>query len=284
MTDHSTYFINQERIEEMVRLKKQAELVTQEMGGLVPEQQEHALPGMYDVLDLACGPGEWVMGLSERYPHLRLVGVDKSRRMIDYASAGAEAEDRPCTFHVMDVTQPLAFPDESFDLINARFLLGFMKREQWPLLLQECARLLRPGGVLRVTEQESGFSNDPAYQHYMDVWGAAWKAAGHAFAHTPAYIGVTVVLKNLMRDAGLINPRHRPIAVDLSTGEPGHQAFLDNFVQALTLAAPFLLHLGVITQQELTELAAQMEQLIGREGFCAYWFLQTIWCQKPPRA
>src|SRR2546421_638947 len=157
--------------------------------------------------------------------------------MVAYANAQAEAEERVVSFRVMDITQPLDFPDASFDLINARFLLSFMKREQWPILLQECHRILRPGGILRVTEQESGYANDPIYQQYIDVWGEAWRKADHAFALTRAYIGVTVVLKLLMQEAGFVDPQHRPISIDLSTGQPVHQELLENLAQALKLAS-----------------------------------------------
>jgi len=201
--------------------------------------------------------------------------------MIAYANAQAETEESRVSFQVMDITHPMDFPPASFDLINGRFLLALMKKEQWPILLAECFRLLKPGGTLRITEQESGFSNNEIYQRYMNLWGTAWRTAGHAFAHTRAYIGVTVVLKPLMREAGFVDPKHRPISVDLSTGEPVHQETLENLTQALKLATPFLLKLGVTTQKEINELYRQMEGLIGTEDFCAYWFLQTIWAQKP---
>lgn len=275
------YFINQELIEEMVRLKRQATLVTREMGGVLPEQQQATT--FHTVLDLACGPGEWMMQMASNYPHLQqIIGVDISRRMVEYANIQAEAaEVSNVAFRVMDILQPLDFPDASFDLINGRFLLGFMKREQWPMLLAECYRLLRPGGILRITEQESGFSNDPSYQQYMDIWGAAWRKAGHAFAQTNAFIGVTVELKRLMHEAGLREPHHRPISIDLSTDQPAHREMLENLALALHLASPFLLALHVSTKRKIEILVKDMESLIGKQDFAAYWFLQTIWAEKP---
>ncbi len=266
----------------MVRLKRQAKLVTDAMVGIWSEQRDEDIRRVHNVLDLACGPGEWVMEINSAYPQVEVVGVDKSRRMIAYATAQAEAEDRSsCRFRVMDITQPLDFGSETFDLVNARFLLSFMKKEQWVPLLAECYRLLRPGGILRITDQESGFANDPTYQRYMDLWGSAWRAAGHAFAHTPAYIGVTVVLKQLMRQAGFVHSQHRPVSLDLSTGEVAHREILESLIQALRLASRFLLSLNVITEDEIDELSAHMERLIEQEGFCAYWFLQTVWARKP---
>lgn len=277
------YFINQELVEEMVRLNRQAALVTHEMGGVLPEQEQHPLSRIHRVLDLACGPGEWAMEVARSHPHLQqVVGIDKSRRMIAYANAQAEADASPVSFRVMDITEsPLDFEDASFDLINGRFLLSFMRREQWPILLSECFRLLRPGGVLRISEQESGYTNSLPYQNYIDTWGEAWRKAGHAFALTKAYIGVTVVMKQMMVEAGLGNPQHRPISIDLSTGQPAHRPLLENLAEAIKLASPFLLKLNVITQKKINTLHDEMEGLIGKEGFSAYWLLQTVWSSKP---
>jgi ubiquinone/menaquinone biosynthesis C-methylase UbiE len=284
MAQSNEYFINQELVEEMVRLNRQASLVTREMGGVLPTQEQLDLSCIHRVLDLACGPGEWVLEIARLHPHLDLVvGVDKSRRMIAYANAQAEAKDlSKVSFRVMDITDtPLDFEDASFDLINGRFLLSFMMREQWPVLLAECVRLLRPGGVLRISEQESGYTNSPAYQNYIDVWGEAWRKADHAFALTKAYIGVTVVMKQMMLEAGLENPQHRPISIDLSTGQSVHRPLLENLAEAIKLASPFLVKLNVITQKKINLLHDEMEGLIGKEGFSAYWLLQTVWASKP---
>lgn len=133
-----------------------------------------------------------------------------------------------------------------------------------------------------MTEQESGFSNNPIYQRYMDTWGNAWLKAGHSFAQSSAYIGVTIVLKHLMSEAGFIDARHRPISIDLSTGQPVHREVLENLIQALELGSSFLIRTGVIsTQTEINKFSEQMKTLIDNPDFCAYWVLQTVWARKP---
>jgi hypothetical protein len=49
----------------------------------------------------------------------------------------------------------------------------------------------------------------------------------------------------------------------------------------MKLGAPFLIRLGVATQEQLTEMREQLQALIGKEGFCGYWIFLTIWAQKP---
>lgn len=49
--------------------------------------------------------------------------------MIEYAQMQAEERDLPNVhFQVMNATQPLALPDQHFDLVNMRFISGFMQQ------------------------------------------------------------------------------------------------------------------------------------------------------------
>src|SRR5690242_14328765 len=146
---------------EMARLTKQARLITSHLG-LLPSQIN--LTRMQSVLDIACGPGEWALSLSDQYPHLSVTGIDLSHRMTNYARYQAqERHVHQAHFHVMDARSPLAFPDESFDLIHARLITTFLPTGTWPSLVQECVRLLRPGGIFCTTEDENiGISTSPS--------------------------------------------------------------------------------------------------------------------------
>ncbi|MDQ2714219.1 MAG: methyltransferase domain-containing protein [Chloroflexota bacterium] len=278
-SDH--YFINQELVEEMVRLNRQGRILTEGMGGVLLEQQD--LSGIRDILDLACGPGEWAMRVAREYPDKHVVGVDLSERMIEYACVQTEADDiSNATFHVMDITRPLDFPDSSFDLINARLLQGFMRKEGWPKLLLECQRLLRPGGMLRLTEQETILTNSPVFERWTSWWYQAFQQAGLAFSRPgQQHIGVTIALKPLLSQAGFVTPQHTAHAIDFSTGTPAHASALENLSDALKLAMPFLARLGVATNEQVKEVLAQMQELAGKEDFCGYWYFLTIWARKP---
>jgi len=278
----SGYFINQELIEEMVRLNRQGRIFTEAMGGVLAEQKD--LSAIQDILDLACGPGEWAMQVAREYPEKRVVGVDLSKRMIEYASVQAEADDINATFQVMDIAKPLLFPDASFDLINTRVIMGFMKREAWLPLLSECLRVLRPGGILRITEQEAVLGNNAIFETYCTWWYRAFQQAGQAFSlQGQHHLGVTLELKRLLTQAGFVAAKHTAHALDFSAGAEAHESTLEDFIDALKLGAPFLIRLGIATQEQITELREQMQELIGREGFCGYWFFMTVWAQKPAK-
>lgn len=277
----STYFINQELVEEMVRLNRQGRILTEGMGGILPEQQD--LSGVHDILDLACGPGEWAMRATREYPDKRVVGVDLSERIIEYASVQAEADDiSNATFQVMNITKSLDFPDSSFDLINARLLQGFMRKEGWPKLLQVCKRLLRQGGIIRLTEQETILTNSPVFERWTPWWYQAFQQAGLAFSRPEQqHTGVTIALKSLLSESGFVTAQHRAHAIDFSTGARAHASALENLSDALKLAVPFLARLGVATSEQVKEVLEQMQELVGKEGFCGYWYFLTVWAHKP---
>src|SRR5258708_3784399 len=117
----STYFVqDREKREELVRLTIQGRMLTTAMGGSLPEQTDPS--SFHQVLDVACGPGDWVIDTALAYPGMSLVGIDISQLMIDYASSQAvvhQLTDR-ISFRVMDALASLVFPDESFDLVNQR--------------------------------------------------------------------------------------------------------------------------------------------------------------------
>lgn len=277
----SGYFINQELIEEMVRLNRQGRIFTEAMGGVLAEQTD--LSAIHDLLDLACGPGEWAMRAAHEYPDKRVMGVDLSRRMIEYACVQAEADEiSNAAFQVMDITKPLAVPDASFDLINTRVVLAFMKQEAWLPLLTECLRVLRPGGIVRITEQETVLGNGPVFETYCTWWYRAFQQAGQAFSLPGQHhLGVTLELKRLLAQAGFVAPQHTAHALDFSTGAEAHASTMEDFIDALKLGAPFLIRLGIATSEQITELREQMQELIGKEGFCGYWVFLTVWATKP---
>jgi ubiquinone/menaquinone biosynthesis C-methylase UbiE len=148
------YVLDAENSAEMARLIKQDLLATSQMGGLLPERPDFV--GISRVLDIACDPGGWVHEVAAAHPEVEAVGIDLSRIMIEYAQAHAQRRGlENARFSVMDATRPLAFPDASFDLVNARFIFAFLPLSSWPALVQEGWRLLRPGDCCASRKESS---------------------------------------------------------------------------------------------------------------------------------
>src|SRR6266700_569066 len=130
MTQHSSeetpspYFPDVESSAETARLQAQGRLLTKYSGGILPE---FPLERFRNVLDIACGPGDWALEYAFQSPQSNVIGIDISKKMIGNAQAQAQAQGlENATFRAMDATHPLAFPNASFDLINARAIAGML--------------------------------------------------------------------------------------------------------------------------------------------------------------
>jgi ubiquinone/menaquinone biosynthesis C-methylase UbiE len=103
------------------------------------------------VLDLGCGTGYLVRALAGHYPDAeQLVGIDAAPEMVRTASA--TTHDDRLTFAV-GVAEQIGHPDETFDLIVSTTSFDHWSDQQAGL--NECARVLRPGGRLVLVDQFS---------------------------------------------------------------------------------------------------------------------------------
>jgi ubiquinone/menaquinone biosynthesis C-methylase UbiE len=137
------------------------------------------------VLDVAVGTGRMPLALLS---HSRfrgyIIGLDLSWKMLEQAQQKLGEHVGRYTLLWHDA-HTLPFPDETFDAISCLEALEFMSRPQ--RVLDEMARVLRPGGVLLVTNRVN------------------WERVlmpGKAFEDD--------ALRGMLRQAGLVNVVIRP--------------------------------------------------------------------------
>ncbi len=284
MLDESTspkgeYFIDAESASETVRLTMQDRFITEAMGGLFSERSDIAT--MHSILDLACGSGQWVLDVAYAYPKIEVTGVDHSHAVINYARARAHSQGlNNASFQVMDISKPLDFPDNSFDLVNAR-LIAFLAPDQWAHLLQECMRITRPGGIVRLTENEA-LTNSPAMDTLFSLFYRAMKQAGQSFSPTGRTLGIIPMLSHLLQKAGFSNVQHKAHALNFSVGAEAYENLRQVTHSMFVLMEPFVTNVGVSTQEEWQRLIQQMGIEVLSDDFCATMVLLTAWGEKAP--
>ena len=81
MTEHSnspdnekTYFIDSQSAAEMARLMDFDRYLTKAMGGPMEERTEYS--NIHRILDIACGPGGWVLDLAFEHPEIDMFGIE----------------------------------------------------------------------------------------------------------------------------------------------------------------------------------------------------------------
>lgn len=279
--DENTYILDSESAAEMTRLIGQDRLITRGMGGLFPEQTDTS--HYSDILDIACGPGGWVCDVAFANPDTQVTGIDISNKMIEYARAMAWSQRlENANFRVMDVLKPLDFPDNSFDLVNARFLVAFMPKTAWPKLLEECVRITRPGGIIRLTEfDEPATTNNAAFAHWMELTFRAIQLAGLCMSPDGHNFGVTPLLRRFLLDAGCQHIGQKSHFIDFSFGTPAYSSMYANCEVAFRQVQPFMVKMKIAPPEEIEQSYQQMLLGMRSDNFYALWYYLTAWGQKP---
>ena len=276
----NTYVIDAESAAEMARLLDQDRLITTHLDGLLPERPDFA--HIHHVLDLACGPGGWAQAVAVAHPEIEVVGIDISRTMIEYARAMAEVQrSSNVTFRVLDVLRPLDFPDNSFDLVNARLIFGFMPPAAWPTLMQECMRVTRSGGIIRLIECESDITTSAATQQLTGMVTHALQLAGRSFSPDGRHFGIIPMLGHFLHEAGYQSIQKQAYALDWSAGMEANASTRLNLQFLLKLLEPFLVKMKLITEEEFDPLYQLALAEMLSNNFCAVTIFLSVWGAKP---
>lgn len=103
------------------------------------------------ILDLGCGTGSTTLMLKRQFPQAEVIGLDLSPYMLVVADDKAQQANLKIELRQGNAEQT-GFPDASFDLVTATLLL----HETPPIvscnILQECFRLLKPGGEVLILD------------------------------------------------------------------------------------------------------------------------------------
>lgn len=278
--DERSYFIDAENAGEMARLINQDRILTRCIGGLFQPQLD--LSNIQDILDVGCGPGGWAMDVAKTYPDRRVTGFDISQLMIEFARYQATSQGlHNVSFAVMDATKLLDFPDNSFDFVNARLISGFVPKTTWSQLMQECMRIIRPGGTLRLTECEANISNSFAVDGLNERIAKGMYLAGRTFSPSGWQYGTTAMLQRFLRSASFQRIKSSAHVLDCSYEAEEHMSQYQNAMVFFKLMQPFLVKVGVTTQEEVESLYQRALEEMMSPDYCCVWYFLSVWGEKP---
>lgn len=118
-----------------------------------------------DILDVGCGSGLSTRLLAEAYPEAQVVGLDLSPYFLAVASYQQKERERereaqknknstdfrPIRW-IHGMGEDTGLPEESFDLVSFAYLMHECPSSVTRAMLCESFRLLRPGGILAITD------------------------------------------------------------------------------------------------------------------------------------
>jgi ubiquinone/menaquinone biosynthesis C-methylase UbiE len=175
------------------------------------------------VLEIGCGAGAALAVLADTFPGVRLAGIDREPRQIEFAHEhlarreahpGTKTAEEAPDLRVGDASA-LPWPDGAFDHV---FVMWFIEHLADPLpILREARRVLRAGGTIASTETDyTTFKVTPQ--------SADWdllEAAQYAFFARHGNPIAGRQLGNLLSDAGFSSVSNRPVGFHFFAGEGG---------------------------------------------------------------
>ncbi|MBD1916207.1 MULTISPECIES: class I SAM-dependent methyltransferase [Cyanophyceae] len=114
---------------------------------------QHGPAEVTDILDVGCSVGISTLSLHRHYAQrnpVRTVGLDLSPYML--AVAQFQDANREIAQWVHGAAEATGFPDASFDVVTMQFVAHELPRTATQAIFAEARRVLRPGGVLAIVD------------------------------------------------------------------------------------------------------------------------------------
>lgn len=251
-------------------------------GALLPPPV--ALHGNEVLLDFPCGSGCWCIEVSRQYPGVQVWGVDTTQALIDLAleDAGQRCSNH---LHFQGIKDPrvLPFADATFEVIHLQQCTGLFSLHQWPHLLAEMARLLKPGGWLTLVDFEMGFASGPAVDRLLTYFG-------HILAkmrRNPAPDGKLPVTGSTLGPGRMAQLGFTEIGYHLSPVDLGGwnnlagRAYLAQCVIRPEMIASLAARTGTSTPEGMQLLLREAQRELHHMSFCAVGVLLSSFGRKP---
>ena len=187
-------------------------------------------PSPVQVLDLACGTGDFSIAVAKALTECHVTGVDLSEGML---AVMREKVDKAGLNDMISIEEGdgenLRFPDNTFDRVSIAF--GIRNFEDRSKGLKEMLRVLKPGGrlvILELSRPENKIIRwfyDLYFLHILPKIGGKVSGDKAAYAYLPASVAAFPGKKEFMatmREAGFRTVTHKAFTLGICrmyTGE-----------------------------------------------------------------
>ncbi|EFH88870.1 class I SAM-dependent methyltransferase [Ktedonobacter racemifer] len=281
---------------EQARVIAQYHMLASALKEPLPELEEMSITTSTSpqiILDLGCGPGgTWACDVAFDDPFCLVFGVSALAPYVRQATTfrQMQAQER-VQFLQMDFARELCCPANFSTLINARFLRTFLTQAGWLRLLRECWRVLRPGGLLRLTECIAAFSNSLACETLTRFYEQALavrtqtllsqhkerqecsELASSPLQHTHLF--------ELLHDIGYCDIEEQRMMLDFSAGTLYQASMRTNAESFFYQLAPVFYQTTDLTQARFEDIFEQMRAEMSAPTFKGHWTLSRVHAYKP---
>ena len=246
-----------------VDLQMQHNYLTTSLGGPIPKKVK--MSEVHTILDVGCHLGVWAQEVLQRYPDVEITAIDRNSDILARAKRIANAREiKHITFKPLILGEQLDFKDATFDLIHMRSA-GTIPVQFWSELVNEFARVTRPGGWINLVQYDRGLTSSHAFSTIERMGFQLLRMQQTSLSTASNNVGVAARLYGMLLDAYLIDASYTIHAVDLgpnntigardyiNTMLATARAFKDAFVQSKLCSAETYDQLVRQAREELTD-------------------------------
>ncbi|KAI9317658.1 S-adenosyl-L-methionine-dependent methyltransferase [Dichotomocladium elegans] len=142
------------------------------------------MDNVHDILECACGTGLWALEVAQAHPNCNVVGIDIVPPTNERSGLPSQGIPDNVTYQHVDLLTALPQADCSFDYVYERDVAHIMPIKQWPVLIKEFYRIIRPGGFLELVEYDILFRNPGPVLALVNEW---YKIAASTLGVDPGY-------------------------------------------------------------------------------------------------
>jgi SAM-dependent methyltransferase len=250
-------------------------------GNLYPERIPVNM--MERVLDLGCDTGEWIFTLAKRHPKLHIYGVDMDTDVLQQAKIRRNTSSlRQVELRQIDLSQPLLpIPDHYFDLVHMWRGTRFMSNDRWPAMIAECARVLRDGGWLVMTELELGDLSSPACLALHRAGLRAQIGLNRIMDTTGRTYGIAHRLHTMLLQAPFDEVTYDLHILDLGFkgGKAAHH-ILSEILHQSFLQKPLVMQNGLMSSEQFDALISQAQSELQARELCGWIVSVSVYGRK----
>ncbi|KAI8073101.1 S-adenosyl-L-methionine-dependent methyltransferase [Gongronella butleri] len=149
------------------------------------------------ILDVGCGIGLWVWEASQQYADTEVIGMDihvpdmqsgpwakhivgrlrtsASNNSTSSFASSLNGKDRQVpghniSFMYADFLKPFPYDDASFDFVHAQDISWYVPMQDWPALISQFHRIIKPNGLLQVIEHDGIFKSPGPALVLINEW------------------------------------------------------------------------------------------------------------------
>ncbi|KAL7314878.1 hypothetical protein PS15m_006393 [Mucor circinelloides] len=230
LEEASTYTLPRDELEQDRLNSQHFSLKALYDGNILPSVKE-LLPSNAQVLDLGCGSGCWVMEMAIDYPQYKITGLD----MADMFPTTIRPEN--VKFELHNILNGLPYPDQTFDYVHMRLLITGLRTEEWPTVIAEIHRVLKPGGLVQLVE--SDFTEETNVQ-IVETFNKEFRQAMVDIGQDP-WIGPKLGSLLTQTDFDVLESNERYLDYSLPLN-PIAKEMLTNWKSAMLSIKPLLAH------------------------------------------